>query len=176
MNDYFSSIISSFDRSAFAFFNKKNSNDCWTALWLFSLVMFAEIVNCCVLSCVCVFFYFFFSLIVVYIVYLSGDLLLVSWVCDVLCIIHGTSIAAMLIEWAVWMCNNFIVLRMFRFEQFLQSNDTAQQQCQFTDDQCLECNQCQETEHQWQKGCSLQFEQQQQWQQEFLCLLTLSTS
>lgn len=160
------------------FFRLLLSSSAFASLLHFVSKRRRAIVSLC--SFVFVLCFLFFLLIVVFsndVVVVWVDLLLVSWVCNVLCIIHGTSVAAMLIEWAVWVCNNFVVLmRMFRFKQFLQSNDTAQQQCQFTDDQCLECNQCQETEHQWQKGCSLQFEQQQQWQQEFLCLLTLSTS
>lgn len=83
----------------------------------------------------------------------------------------------MLIEWCVWMGDYLVVLgRMFRFEQFLQADDTGQQQRQFTNDQGLEGDQCQETEHQWQKGGCLQFEQQQQWQQKFLGLLSFTTS
>lgn len=147
---------------------KEKTRHCFVVFFRFCAVFsFSLLMRCC----------FFSSSLLSLCCCYRVDLLLVSWVCDVLCIVHGTSVAAVLIEWAVWMCNNFVVLmRMLRFEQFLQSNDTAQQQCQFTDDQCLECNQCQESEHQWQKGCSLQFEQQQQWQQQFLCLLTLSTS
>lgn len=104
-------------------------------------------------------------------------LLLMGGVGQILCIVHGAAVVTVLIERCVWMGDDLVVLRrMLRFEQFLQADDAAQQQRQFTDDQGLEGDQCQEAEHQWQQGGRLQLEQQQQWQQEFLGLFALTTS
>lgn len=97
---------------------------------------------------------------------LRTNLLFVSGVGEILRVIDGPPVVAMLIEGCMWMGNHFVVLRrVLWFEQFLQSDDAWQQQGQFTNDQSLEGDQSEETEHKWQKGGSLQLEQQQQWQQ-----------
>jgi hypothetical protein len=74
------------------------------------------------------------------------------------------------------MGNNFVGLALLlAAQQFLQTNDTGDEQSQFTDDQGLEGEQGDTTDQQGQQGGGLQFHQQQQRQQQFLGLLLLAT-
>lgn len=75
-----------------------------------------------------------------------------------------------------WVCDNLVRSWVLVFQEFLQTDDSWQDEGQLSDDQSLEGDQSEESDGEWQEGGGLQFSQDEEWQQVFLALLSLAAS